>query len=194
MARWQIAVAGTLVLIIGALVWWMEQPVAVHPPTAAPAPVAAATPGTLRHAPAPNARDVRRLEPASDGILLLPEAAALAYTLNSPGTAPEHDLETLTILLDLFQRANNGAIPEGGLNEEIVAGLCGRNARHFAVLPADCPGLSPAGELLDRWGTPYFLHPLSREILQIRSAGPDRKFGTADDLDLHPDAGADIKR
>ena len=106
----------------------------------------------------------------------------------------EHDVQTLSSLVDLFRRANGGAIPAGGLNEEITEQLLGKNPRHFAVLPPDCPGLDGAGRLLDRWGKPYFLHPLSREILEIRSGGPDGKFGTADDVVIGEEAGAEIRR
>jgi hypothetical protein len=35
--------------------------------------------------------------------------------------------------------------------------------------------------LCDRWGTPLRFHQLSGERMEIRSAGPDRKFGTPDD-------------
>lgn len=132
--------------------------------------------------------------PKPDGTVLLPEAESLARELNTTGHTAEEDLQTLHTLVGLFKRANQGAIPDGGLNEEFVAAMLGRNPQHFAVLPADCPGLAANGELLDRWGTPYFMHPLSRDLLEIRSAGPDRKMFTEDDIQLHDEAGAGIKR
>lgn len=136
----------------------------------------------------------RTLAPRPEGRVLPPEAEALARTLNAPAETAEHDVQTLSSLVDLFRRANGGAIPAGGLNEEITEQLLGKNPRHFAVLPPDCPGLDGVGRLLDRWGKPYFLHPLSREILEIRSAGPDGKFGTADDVVVGEEAGAEIRR
>ena len=38
------------------------------------------------------------------------------------------------------------------------------------------------GELVDSWGTPYFFHQVSGTETEIRSAGPDRKMWTEDDL------------
>jgi hypothetical protein len=40
------------------------------------------------------------------------------------------------------------------------------------------------GELMDRWGTPIFFHALSKDQMEIRSAGPDRVMWTADDVIL----------
>lgn len=37
------------------------------------------------------------------------------------------------------------------------------------------------GELCDHWGTPYFFHQQSGTEMEVRSAGPDRKFWTDDD-------------
>ena len=47
------------------------------------------------------------------------------------------------------------------------------------------------GELIDRWGTPFFFHQLSREFMQVRSAGPDRRHFTADDV-LWPAADPEV--
>jgi hypothetical protein len=35
---------------------------------------------------------------------------------------------------------------------------------------------------LDRFGTPYFFHPISETRIDVRSAGPDRKLWTEDDV------------
>jgi hypothetical protein len=142
----------------------------------------------------PNPAVARTLTPRAEGLVLPPEAEALARTLNAPEESAEHDVQTLSTLVDLFRRTNRGAIPAGGLNEEITEQLLGKNPQHFAVLPPDCPGLDGAGRLLDRWGKPYFLHPLSREVLEIRSAGPDGKFGTEDDVVVGEEAVAEIRR
>ncbi len=41
------------------------------------------------------------------------------------------------------------------------------------------------GELVDRWGTPYFFHQISGADTEIRSAGPDKIMYTADDIVKH---------
>jgi hypothetical protein len=41
--------------------------------------------------------------------------------------------------------------------------------------------VNAAGELTDRWGTPFFFHQVSKAQMEVRSAGPDRRMWTADD-------------
>lgn len=126
--------------------------------------------------------DYRIAERSSAGINTIDDVSRLARELNSPDSTAERDIEILHTLVDVYRSANEGRIPQGGLNEEIVDALRGRNSRHLAVLPDDLPAISNAGELRDRWGTAYFLHPLSSSKLEIISAGPDRKLRTADDI------------
>jgi hypothetical protein len=73
-----------------------------------------------------------------------------------------------------------------GENREITAALTGKNTLGFAFIPPDCPAINAAGELCDRWGTPYFFHQLSGQRMEIHSAGPDRKMWTGDDEVLTP--------
>ena len=69
-----------------------------------------------------------------------------------------------------------------GTNEEITKALSGDNPKHLNFLDAEMDRLSPKGEWLDPWGTPWFFHQLSARDMEIRSAGPDRILWTADDL------------
>ncbi|NWK57612.1 hypothetical protein HW115_18485 [Verrucomicrobiaceae bacterium N1E253] len=71
-----------------------------------------------------------------------------------------------------------------GENEEITKALSGKNVKGIALLPAKHPSINREGELIDHWGTPYFFHAISRTVMEIRSAGPDRKLHTSDDLIL----------
>ena len=69
-----------------------------------------------------------------------------------------------------------------GTNAEITAVLAGNNKLQLALIPADHPAINRStGELLDRWGTPFFFHAESGSRMEIRSAGPDKKHHTADD-------------
>lgn len=68
-----------------------------------------------------------------------------------------------------------------GENEEITTALTGDNSLQLALIPKDHPAINGAGALCDRWGTPFRFHQISGTHMEIRSAGPDRKFGTADD-------------
>lgn len=89
------------------------------------------------------------------------------------------DLERITIMLRDY-RTIAGDNPIGS-NAEIVQALSGDNPRQAKILPDDLPRNS-IGELVDRWGTPYFFHQLSRKSMEIRSAGADRRMWTSDDV------------
>ena len=69
-----------------------------------------------------------------------------------------------------------------GTNAEIMRAVMGDNLKQVRIFPADGSSLNAAGELIDRWGTPYFFHQVSKTEMEIRSAGPDRKMWTNDDL------------
>ena len=70
-----------------------------------------------------------------------------------------------------------------GDNAEITAALMGKNPRHINFIQPDT-GLqvNGNGELVDAWGTPFFFHQLSGQVMEIHSAGPDKKMWTSDDL------------
>jgi len=72
-----------------------------------------------------------------------------------------------------------------GNNREITAKLNGGNPRQIVFLKEDDGmRINQRGELIDNWGTPFFFHQISGTDMEIRSAGPDRKMWTADDLIL----------
>jgi hypothetical protein len=87
----------------------------------------------------------------------------------------------LVELIRVYTRSM-GAVPEGGLNEEIVHGLLGNNPKKLVFMKKDHAKINEQGELLDRFGVPYDFHPVSAELLEIRSAGPDRLIFTSDDV------------
>ena len=78
-------------------------------------------------------------------------------------------------------RAAYGANTVGN-NREIVRTLLGDNPHGTRFLDPASVSLNERGELLDAWGHPYFFHALSGTTMEIRSAGPDGKPYTADDL------------
>lgn len=179
--RLGLAAGGILVAIIACLGWRK-----VFGPSSFPEASAALEAKAI---PPPDCESIRPSRPFAakkehTAIHLLPEAAAIAERLNAPDATPAEDLETLDLLVTIFRKANEGTNPFGGENDEIVGQLTGRNDKSFAVLPPKHPALAGNGQLLDRWGTPYCFHPISREILGLRSAGPDRALWTADDVVL----------
>ena len=90
------------------------------------------------------------------------------------------DLESVRFMLRDF-RTRMAENPVGS-NAEIMRQIMGGNSAGARLGPPAGQSLSEAGELLDHWGTPYFFHQLSRSSMEIRSAGPDRRLWTADDL------------
>jgi hypothetical protein len=101
--------------------------------------------------------------------------------LNAPGSTVMRDLDVVSRIFDAWQ----GNFPrEGnpvGENAEITAALMGENRLGLALIPKGHPAVNAQGELCDRWGTPFRFHQLSGSKMEIRSAGPDRKFATDDD-------------
>lgn len=69
-----------------------------------------------------------------------------------------------------------------GTNAEIMKAVMGGNPRQAQLGPPEGQSLNASGELLDRWGTPYFFHQLSSNLMEIRSAGPDKTLWTSDDI------------
>jgi hypothetical protein len=115
------------------------------------------------------------------GVHLLPGAEAIARDLNAPGHEPGQDIEILEAVLAEYRRIF-GSNPAGGLNAEITAALIGRNDRRLAVVTPDLAALNAAGEVVDRWGTPFYFHPVTAARMEILSAGPDRLLWTPDDV------------
>ena len=101
----------------------------------------------------------------------------------SPALPPATALENMrTVFRQYALRFGGNPV---GSNPEIAASLNGQNPRQVMFLnPDDGARVNARGELVDNWDTPYFFHQLSRTEMEIRSAGPDRRMWTADDLVL----------
>ncbi len=93
---------------------------------------------------------------------------------------PENEVQRIQGTVRKY-RAAFGQNPVGS-NPEITRALAGKNPSGARFLDSAVVSLNDAGELLDLFGTPYFFHPVSGSIMEIRSAGPDRKLFTPDDI------------
>ncbi len=69
-----------------------------------------------------------------------------------------------------------------GTNAEIMKSIMGGNPKGAQLGPPEGLTLNENGELIDRWGTPFFFHQLSKDLMEIHSAGPDRRLWNEDDL------------
>ncbi len=138
--------------------------------------------------PAPSA------EPSPAPNLRRPGGSPLAAQLNLPSNPPQRDVDVLHSLLReyLHRLHHRQGLPIGD-DIDLGRALSGYNPMKLVVLPRSNPSLSADGHLRDRWGTPYFIHAQGGNAFEIRSAGPDRKMFTSDDLIAQPamDGGED---
>lgn len=115
-----------------------------------------------------------------------PERSTLADTLNAPSSDIRADLRVVSGIIETFRSNFLQTGNPIGTNAEITAALTGRNRLRLALVPEDHPAINQSGELCDRWGTPYFFHAESATRMEIRSAGPDLKMWSDDDVVLSP--------
>lgn len=156
---------------------------------AGPGAVRPATPPAVPPAPPPAARDVPSPRTAAPNIpdpTQIPSDFPIAAPLNAPDSTIARDLDVMRQLFEAwlsnFPREGNPI----GENAEITAALMGDNRLGLALVPRGHRAVNERGELCDRWGTPFRFHQLSGTQMEVRSAGPDRKFATEDDAVLTP--------
>jgi len=90
------------------------------------------------------------------------------------------DFDKIALMLRDY-RSLTGENPVG-TNAEIMKAIMGGNPKGAQLGPPEGQHLNENGELIDRWGTPYFFHQLSKDVMEIRSAGPDRRLWNDDDI------------
>jgi hypothetical protein len=114
-----------------------------------------------------------------------PQKSATPFVLGSAEAPPSMDPATVVDKMRIVIH-NYGSMFNGnpvGSNPEITAELNGGNPKGVRFI-SDDSGLriNGRGESVDYWGTPFFFHQISGTEMEIRSAGPDRKMWTADDI------------
>ncbi|MSU53740.1 MAG: hypothetical protein EXS41_10185 [Opitutaceae bacterium] len=168
----------TLCALILALLTWFFWPASTPTPTTdlpARSPNSAPSPAPVSSAP--------NLPPPPASA----ERSTLADLLNAPSKNIRDDLRIVSEILDTFRTNFPRTGNPVGTNAEITAVLAGNNKLQLALIPADHSAINRStGELLDRWGTPFFFHAESGSRMEVRSAGPDKKHHTADDEAFTP--------
>ena len=190
-----LALAGGLFLLALFLVLRPEQTRPARGiPGSTPAPAAltarwypAPTPGSPAVAPgnpagaASTSSHTALVPPAAPSVQVAPISSAVA-----PGNeqSPERDARIDLDKIHLMLRDYHTLMGENpvGTNAEIMKALMGANPRQATLGPPEGVPLNGKGELVDQWGTPYFFHQLSRNLTEVRSAGPDKIMWTADDI------------
>jgi hypothetical protein len=112
-------------------------------------------------------------------LLVAPEIREAAAPLNADSSDSQGDLRTLESLLTIYRRIYPGN--PVGENADITEALLGKNEKGLVAIPPDHPAIRE-GKIVDRWGTPYWFHPISGNVMEIRSAGPDKELFTGDDI------------
>jgi len=171
-----------LALLAGAVVWWLLPQPGRLPP-AAPSTASVSTPATLPvpAAPAPPAGTIERPRFVDSSPVV-----SVAAELNSPRHDIVRDLSLLNDLLTDWRLNFPNVGNPWGDNAEITAALTGENSLGLRLIARSHPAINADGELVDRWGTPFRFHALAGDRMELRSAGPDKKFGTPDDALLAP--------
>ena len=170
------AIVAALALIVVAVVIWKLSREPAPPSDANTASAPRTQPQT------PNAKPRTAASAASTAA----ERSTLADTLNSPSTDIRADLRVVSEIIDAFRTNLPRDGNPVGNNAEVTAALTGRNKLKLTLIPPDHPAINRAGELCDRWGTPFFFHAEAANKMEIRSAGPDRKMWNDDDATFAP--------
>jgi len=116
-----------------------------------------------------------------------PRPAVLGDTMladyASEESSGKEDLEMMARFLDsVFLLVKSRDSSEYSTNEDLVLFLKGGNSHQSPFLNGDSSALNHEGQLIDRWGIPIIVHPVSQKLLELRSAGPDQKAYTDDDF------------
>jgi hypothetical protein len=177
-----------LLLVLAIAAWWAWPRRGTAPAVvAAKQPVARADSA----APTPASGAISRSAPAT--MASMQADFPIAAPLNAPTSTIARDLDTVRLILEAFRSNFPRDGNPVGENHEITAALTGENRLGLELIPKNHPALNDRGELCDRWGTPFRFHQISGDRMEIRSAGPDRKFGTADDAEWTPGGDTGIR-
>ena len=108
-----------------------------------------------------------------------------ASQLNSPSQTIHEDLQIVAEFVHLIHKAGLNA--SFGDNADITAALTGTQyaGQKGHLFPRQHNALR-GGQLVDRWGTPFWFHANGPGQLEIRSAGPDKQLFTPDDVSHNP--------
>ncbi len=185
--KWWLTV---IVLLVAALLAWVLfsrlQPEAASS-TSPGSPDAAVQDALNRADPAAVAAIDAAFAPAQSAV----DAAVRQTVVPVPPVKPTAELFTnlppVTVmenvrraLRDYASRFNGNPV---GTNPEITRALAGDNPLQVNFLNEEAGvRVNDKVELVDPWGVPFFLHQLSAHEMEIRSAGPDRRLWTDDDL------------
>lgn len=118
-------------------------------------------------------------------IVLLIILALEIILFPKPSLPWRHDLLRAVVQIERgvrFYEVEYGTLPPANDNAGLIKALTGDNPRSIKFEVFDPTQLNAEGELLDPWGTPFQVSIDAEPRIHINSAGPDRRFGTKDDI------------
>ncbi len=116
----------------------------------------------------------------SDPLASAASEGAPARNYNPPNVEQEPVFGAIQQMFGSY-RTITGENPVG-TNAEMMKAVMGGNPKGAMLGPPEGQAVNGEGELLDEWGTPYFFHQLTKDLMEIHSAGPDQKLWTDDDI------------
>jgi hypothetical protein len=181
------AIIGAVLLGVLAGLWWLRDPDEPTSNISQPTPVGENSNSESPKQTAANAGTTTLPNsPEPMAVPLLGETILAGYAdTNLP---PENDLTLMSRLMEnsllLVKAAGHRPL---SANEDWADLLRGRNGTQERFLPDEHVALNARGQLIDRWQTPLFFHALGGGRYDLRSAGPDQKLWTNDDLHRNAD-------
>ena len=101
----------------------------------------------------------------------------------SPNLSPENDIKVLSETITAFLSIRKNAVERPlSANGEWSTALRGLRSGDKPWISKKSPVFDTQHHLVDRWSTPLHFHALGGKRWEIRSAGPDRKLWTRDDI------------
>ncbi len=112
-----------------------------------------------------------------------PDSPLLSWErlLVEDGSPVEDRAALQEIVTGFLQSTNIGSRPPLGPNEEFASALTDSERIGETAIPLTHPAIRD-GKIIDRWGSPWFFHQESSGSVSVRSAGPDRRLFTSDDI------------
>lgn len=112
----------------------------------------------------------------------LPGDALLVEYGSTNSTAREDLRQVLRVFSSALILVKQADVRHYATNEDLAEFLRGNNPNQLAMVSASSPLFDQDGRLLDRWGNPLVVHPVSSGKIELRSAGPDGVAWNDDDV------------
>ena len=190
MKKW---IAVLVIIVVGTFLWFFLSNYKTARPSVSPEKIAAENAAVSNGLAKQNANTVATIESNFARVQSAQgNSSSSAVSISTAPAGPPSPLQFTNlqpiIVVENMSRAIHqygemfGGNPVG-TNPEFTSQLSGNNPKHINFINPDAGmRINDKGELIDPWGTPYFFHQLSGSDTEVRSAGPDRKMWTSDDI------------